>query len=277
MRFGEITNLYYGEGTLPLLPVERKDLIRDIIYEKKTVSISELSNQFGVSLETIRWDIDSLAQEGILTKTYGGAKFRPQVSKRAPASVLRNILSKNKNAMAAVAAQYVKPNDCIFLGYSTTVFALCAQLQNVPLTIVTNSLPVMQFFADSSNVHLECIGGQYLKDFDAFSSYSAIENLRRYSFDKAFLSCQAFNLNRGMCDQNDTICGLQQKVMEFSDQVYLLADHSKINQTAFISYGRFSDITQLITDTPPDKAVQEQLDAIGLPCVAAQTDPAELQ
>ena len=101
--------------------------------------------------------------------------------------------------------------------------------------------------------------------------------MRRYSFDKAFLSCQAFNLNRGMCDQNDTICGLQQKVMETSDQVYLLADHSKLNQTAFISYGRFSDITQLITDTPPDKATQEQLDAIGLSYIAAQADPPELQ
>ena len=255
-----------------LLPVERKDLIRDMIYEKKTVSIAELSGQFGVSLETIRRDIDALAQEGILTKTYGGAKYRPQVSKRAPTRVLRNILSENKNAMAAVAAQYVQQNDCIFLGYSTTVFALCSHLQNIPLTIVTNSLQVMQFFTDSTTVHLESIGGQYLKDFDAFSSYGAIESLRRYSFDKAFLSCQAFNLSRGMCDQNDTICGLQQKVMETSDQVYLLADHSKINQTAFISYGRFSDITRLITDTTPDNATQEQLDAIGLPYTVAQPE-----
>ena len=57
-----------------MLPIERKDIIRDMVYEKKTVSVLELSEYFGVSPETIRRDISALDSEGILTKTYGGAK-----------------------------------------------------------------------------------------------------------------------------------------------------------------------------------------------------------
>lgn len=255
-----------------MLPAERKDIIRNMIYEKRTVSIADLSEHFGVSLETIRRDIDALAQEGIVTKTYGGAKYRAQVSKRAPSNVLRRLLSEEKNAMAQVAAQYIQDNDCIFLGYSTTVLSLCPHIQNKPLTVVTNSLAVMQFFAECPNIHLESIGGRYLKEFDAFSSVSAVEALGRYSFDKAFLSCQALNLKRGICDQNDLLCMLQQKVFEVSDQVYLMVDHSKMNQSAFISYGNFSDITEVITDLQPDKELAEQLKEAGIRYSVAMTD-----
>jgi len=98
-----------------LLPIERKDIIRDMVYEKKTVSVLELSEYFGVSPETIRRDISALDSEGILTKTYGGAKFKTQVSKKIPTKSLLHIMSQRKNAMAYEASKYIQQNDCIFM------------------------------------------------------------------------------------------------------------------------------------------------------------------
>lgn len=256
-----------------MIPIERKDIIRDMVYEKKTVSVLELSEYFGVSPETIRRDISALESEGILTKTYGGAKFKTQVSKKIPTKSLRHIMSQRKNAMAYEASKYIHQDDCIFMGYSTTVLALCSHIPDMPLTIVTNSLPVMQYFADYKSVRLENIGGTYISSYDAFSSFQAIESLERYIFDKAFLSCQAIDFSRGMCDQNDMICGLQQKVLEISNQVYLIADNSKINQRAFLSYGDLSKISELITDAVPPADVQQQLLSLKIPYTVANIPP----
>lgn len=254
-----------------MLPIERKDIIRDMIYEKKTVSVLELAEYFDVSPETIRRDINALDSEGILTKTYGGAKFKMQVSKKIPTRSLRHIMSKRKNAMAYEASKHIQKNDCIFMGYSTTVLALCSHIPDIPLTIVTNSLPVLQFFSEYTSVHLESVGGAYISDYDAFSGFNAIEALNRYSFDKAFMSCQAINFNRGMCDRDDMICGLQQKVLDISNQVYLMADNSKLNQKAFISYGDLSKISELITDAVPSLEVQQQLNALEIPYTVANS------
>ncbi len=252
-----------------MLPIERKDIIRDMVYEKKTVSVLELSEYFGVSPETIRRDINARDSEGILTKTYGGAKFKTQVSKKIPTKSLLHIMPQRKNAMAYEASKYIQQNDCIFMGYSTTVLALCSHIPDMPLTVVTNSLPVIQFFADYKSVRLENVGGTYISSYDAFSSFHAIESLDRYSFDKALLSCQAVDFGRGMCDQNDMICGLQQKVLEVSNQVYLIADNSKINQRAFLSYGDLSRISELITDAVPPVDVQQQLLSLKIPYTVA--------
>lgn len=257
-----------------MLPIERKDIIRDMVYEKKTVSVIELSEYFGVSAETIRRDISALDSEGILTKTYGGAKFKVQVSNKIPTRSLKHIMSNRKNAMAYEASKYIQKNDCIFMGYSTTVLALCSHIPDMPLTIVTNSLPVMQHFAEYTSVRLENIGGTYISEYDAFSNFRAIEALARYSFDKAFMSCQAIDFGRGLCDQNDMICGLQQKVLDISNQIYLIADNSKINQTAFISYGDLTKITRLITDAEPSAEVRQQLSALEIPYTVANISAA---
>ena len=250
-----------------MLPIERKDIIRDMIYEKKTVSVLELSEHFGVSPETIRRDINALENEGILTKTYGGAKFKMQVSNKIPTKSLQRIMSQRKNAMAYEAAKHIHKNDCIFMGYSSTVLALCSHIPDEPLTIVTNSLPVIQFFSDYTQIRLESIGGTYLSNYDAFSNLHSIEFLGKYSFDKAFISSQAVDFTRGLCDQNDLICGMQQKIMEISNQVYLIADNSKIGQRAFISYGDLTKITQLITDKEPSDEICQQLNTLEIPYV----------
>jgi DeoR/GlpR family transcriptional regulator of sugar metabolism len=258
------------EELIILLPIERKDIIRDTIYDRKTVSVIELSAKFNVSTETIRRDLNTLAKEGILTKTYGGAKFHPQVTKKVPANSLKNIMAENKDAMAREAAKYIQQNDCIFLGYSTTVFALCPHIQDIPLTVVTNSLSVLRFFSNSHTIRLESVGGVFIREFDAFSGYHSIENMERYSFDKAFLSCQALNLNKGMCDQNELICGLQEKVLNASNQIYLMADHTKLNQTAYITYGDLSKMDLLITDRDLDGNTKARVEQIGLPYAVAK-------
>ena len=63
-----------------MLAIERQKIISDMLLEKKSVSVAELSEQFEVSFETVRRDLKILEESGIAEKSYGGAVLKERVS-----------------------------------------------------------------------------------------------------------------------------------------------------------------------------------------------------
>ena len=144
-----------------MLALERRNLILEKLQEEKRVVVSELSQLYNVSEETIRRDLDKLEKEGLATKSYGGAVINEDVGIDLPFNIRKNQNVQGKQKMAEIAASMVNDGDHIFLDASTTaVFVAKALKEKERLTVVTNSMEIRleyYFYRRSDEGGISCI------------------------------------------------------------------------------------------------------------------------
>lgn len=258
-----------------MLSIERQREITDILLEKKSASVAELAERFQVSFETIRRDLKALEADGVVEKSYGGAVLKEKVRHKVDFKTLSHIMVDIKRNMASKAIRFIKPNDCIYIDFSTTCGQLVPLLQDIPVNVLTNSLEVMNQLSDKARVSLFSIGGCWDPDNCAFMGSTAISNLSQYHVDKAFISCRALSMEQGISDKTEAEAELRRKIIESSNQVYLLADSSKFGWIAFRKTCDFQKITAVITDEEPDREWKAFFEKNGVACYACSSAAGE--
>ncbi len=231
-----------------MLSMERKEKIKNLILEKRIVKVDDLASAFGVSHETARRDLLALEKSGFVIKSYGGAILNSKVMTSFSTEKKSKLLIKNKEQMCKCAIKYIKENDCIFMDHSSTIMQLCPLISMLNLTVITNSIKVINELSQYSNIRLLSVGGTYDGVSDGFFGNDAIKFLQKHNCDKAFISCDGIKLNRGICDTNEMISELRDAVIENSGETYLLADYTKFNKNKFIMTSSFSRVKKIITD-----------------------------
>ena len=243
-----------------MLPLERKEKIKDALRKNRTVTITALSSLLQVSTETIRRDLASLEGEGFLERTHGGATIHTRVIVTTPNQILRTMYVENKRRIAQEAAKFIHPNDCIFLDNSTTVFEICQFIRYLPLTVVTISLAVINYLSECENIQIISPGGDYNIASNAFEGVETLAFLQTRSFDKAFVSPRSVDIVKGLCDSSRMISEIRKNVIRSSTSTFLLADHTKINRSAFVTTCAITEINCLITDKELDESWKTLLD-----------------
>lgn len=236
-----------------MISAERREQIKTILLKKKSVTVAEIAQLFDVSTETIRRDFEALSAEGFLIKSYGGATLSVRKNIAVSQKIKSGILIETKKRMAKEAAKLVHPNDCIFLDHSTTVFEMCEELAGMPLTVMTNSLAVINYMAEQPNIRLVIPGGNFDITSQAFFGLETVQYLKRHSFDKAFLSCRSMDIKRGLSDAEELIADMRRNIIRSSDFNCLLADHTKWGKSAFVQTCDYDDIHYIITDVGLDE------------------------
>lgn len=233
-----------------MIPAVRREKIKNMILTKKNVSVVDLSQAFSVSEETIRRDLKHLEEEGILTRTHGGAIIENRVASTVDNHILENIFIENKKQIALQAKQFIKSNDCIYLDSSTTSFHICKEILDLKLTVVTNSLSIINLLSDYENINLISIGGSLNSSRKCFGGRSAIQFLNKYYVDKAFISCRSLSLTEGITDSNDDDAAIKETIVSRSNHTFVVADHSKFDRVSFSYICNFDAISHVITDKP---------------------------
>ena len=236
-----------------MLAIERQKIISDMLLEKKSVSVAELSEQFEVSFETVRRDLKILEESGIAEKSYGGAVLKEKVSHKLGFEDLSHIMVDIKHAIAAEAMNHIDEGDSIYIDFSTTCGSMVELLGGTPLNVLTSSLEVMNRLADKEKISMLSTGGSWNAANRAFFGRTALQNLEQFHMDKAFISCCALNMAQGITDRTEMESELRRKVIECSNQVYLLVDNSKFDKVAFVKTCDFENITAVITDADLDE------------------------
>ena len=143
-----------------MLALERRNLILEKLQTERRVVVSELSQLYEVSEETIRRDLDKLEKEGLATKSYGGAVINENVSIDLPFNIRKNQNVGGKQKMAEIVAEMVQDGDHIFLDASTTaVFIAKALKDKERLTVITNSMEILIELSDVSGWNIISTGG----------------------------------------------------------------------------------------------------------------------
>ena len=234
-----------------MLVVTRLNKIKEIVLEEKSVTVSELSELFHVTPETIRRDLKTLEDSGVLKKTYGGAYVEDGVSNEVNFSIKENILVESKRLIAERCREFISNGDTIFLDASTTVSCLCEVIAGMRLTVLTNSLNVINQLSKSKDFTLISIGGNLSTKSMSFVGISAIQNMSNYYVDKAFISCEALSMQSGLTDSTEEQARIRQIAIQRSRKTFLLADHTKFNKSCFQHINGFENIDSIVVDQAP--------------------------
>lgn len=231
-----------------MLPIARKNKIKELITEKKSVTVSELTKLFKVTEETIRRDLKLLEDEGILHRTYGGAYISEGVQNDVDVNIREYIHVEGKRKIASQCLNYIKSGDSIFLDASTTSLVIATMLKDQKITVVTNSIKIVNTLIDNPNIHLVVIGGTLAKSSLSNLGRIAEENMMQYFFDTAFISCRSISMKHGITDANEQQASIRRLAAEHANHVYLIVDYTKFDKTSFIRIGDFDLVDSIVVD-----------------------------
>lgn len=235
-----------------MLALERRNLILEKLQEEKKVVVSELSQQFNVSEETIRRDLEKLEKEGLATKSYGGAVLNESTSIDMPFNVRKkeNVVGKQK--IAELVAEQIHNGDHIILDASSTaVFIAKAIKDKENLTVITNSIEIIIELSDVSDWNIICSGGSLKEGYLALVGPKTAEGFSSFHADKAIFSCKGLDMEKGVTDGNELFSQAKQVMMKSARESILAIDSSKFDRIAFSRLCEANGMNTIITDSKP--------------------------
>ncbi|MFB5663663.1 DeoR/GlpR family DNA-binding transcription regulator [Alteribacillus sp. HJP-4] len=231
-----------------MLVAERYEQILALIDEKGSVRVTELSRKFRVTEETIRRDLDQLEKQNKIKRSHGGAVSVKQGKAETPYFEREITNVEEKRKIARKALQFINENDRIILDASSTAWYMAKELPDIPLIVLTNSIKVSVELSGKQNIKVISTGGILSPRSLSFVGPLAEQSLDSYHVDKVFLSCQGVHTKKGLSDSNEMQAHLKQKIIHASDEVYLLADHTKLGVQSFSRIAGWDQIDVFITD-----------------------------
>ena len=240
------------EKTRKLLSAEREALIcRSLTVGVRT--ISELSSELHVSEATVRRDLETLEQQGVIRRVYGGAELLRKRHTEPLYEEKASLHAPEKARIAEAAVKFCQEGDTIFLDGGSTVLEMARRLPPMrDLTVVTNSLMAAADLMEK-NFHLILVGGEFRSLSRTLVGPLTAKILQSLTISKAFLGTIGLEAERGISTTDPNEAYTKELVMKRSDKVFLLADSSKFGVSSFVFSGNASDIDAVITDAgmPP--------------------------
>ena len=233
-----------------MIAAVRRQQIKDIVFEKKSATVTELARRFDVTDETIRRDLKALEKDGALMRTYGGAFIQTGVDNLVEANIRTGVYVDGKSLIARRCRPFIHNGDIIFLDNSTTDYYIAKEIQDMRLTIVTNNLMIMNLVASVDNLELVAIGGNFSPTEKAFYGNIAIQTLGNYFVDAAFFSPRSLSIENGITDASDQWALVRKTAIEHSNRNYLAVDFSKFDNTSYARICGFEKIDGIITERP---------------------------
>lgn len=251
-----------------MLAVERRNLILEKIHEDKKVIVSELSKEFDVSEETIRRDLEKLADDGHVIKSYGGAVINEKSSIDLPFNVRWKANPRGKQKIAELISQQIEDGDHIILDASTTAVFIAKNIkQKKHLTVITNSIENLLELSDVSGWDIISTGGLLKAGTMSLLGKKAADSIDSYNCDKVFISCKGIDLEKGVTDGNDETGSVKQKMISAASKVYLAVDSTKFGKVAFSKICEMSEIDIIVTDKKPERKWLELFEKKGIDCI----------
>ena len=243
-----------------MLAAERRGRIAEQLQAEARVVVSQLSAQFDVSEETIRRDLERLEKEGLATRTYGGAILAGSDRAAPPYAVRKNTNPEGKMAIARQLAALVRDGDTVMVDESSTAaYAVRAMRPLRDITLITNSLEILQEMGSQESWHIISTGGSLKRDVMALAGPHALRTIASYHVRWAVLSCRGLDGRMGLADSSDEIVQVKRAMMDAADQTVLLADCRKFGRTGFVALGPLELADRLITDREPPEEWKTRL------------------
>lgn len=228
-------------------PRKRQDEIISLLRAvQRELTVEEIASSYRTSPLTIRRDLDALAEQGSIIRTYGGCILSGGLATSYQKRVGQNF--NLKRAIGREAAQLVRSGEVILIDDGSTTFHLASNLETRgPLTVVTNSIAVIPELARFPQIQLEILGGLYNRDTNFLGGSLSERLLEQLYFDAVFVGADAVDQD-GMCFvRTPEVARLTQVMLKRATRRFLLADHTKAGRHGYVKYGALNDFDLWIT------------------------------
>jgi DeoR family glycerol-3-phosphate regulon repressor len=252
----------------------RRTAIVKLVERQGFVTIEGLAQQFDVTPQTIRRDINELAEEGILQRYHGGAALPSSVQNIAYSSRQVLHLEAKKRIASAVAAN-IPDNASLSINIGTTNEEIAKTLmEHSGLSVITNNLNVANLMAAKEDFQVIVAGGVVRARDRGIVGEATIDSISQFRVDIAVIGISAIDLDGTLLDFDYREVKVAQTIIRHARRVFLAADHSKVGRSAMARLGDMADIDTFFTDQEPPEELISALDAAGARLVVADTDVA---
>lgn len=227
----------------------RRQDITEVVMAEGSLRIEDLVDRFSISLMTAHRDLDDLVDRGVLRKSRGLVSAAPTSLVEAADAYRKVRQSDEKTAIARAAMDFVEPGHAIFMDDSTSVMQMAPLLADkTPLTVITNSLLLMNDLRAARDITLLGLGGQFHAWCNAFMGRMTSAEIGRLRADTLFLSMAAITDDVAF-HQSPEMVDTKRAMFDAARQRILLADHSKFTRRALYAMRPLVDFDAIITDT----------------------------
>ena len=238
---------------------ERQKKIAEMLKDKGAVLTAELVKLFGVSIETVRRDLLAMEAAGMLTRVHGGAVENGGMTPRLTLSERTKEHESQKKALADTAAAYISEGDVVGIDQGSTAIALAFAIKRrfTRLTVITHSLDVFNILAGHREIQVILIGGYYMAEENALYGKPALSMLSQMRVGKAFIFPSGISVTDGIFDFQNELCQMQSALIGSADEVYILADSTKLERRALLKISDMNTAYKYITDSSVSEEIKK--------------------
>lgn len=240
----------------------RQTKLLDIVNREQKISVTELAHRLGVSEVTIRKDLTSLEQKGLLHREHGFAVMS------ATDDVLHQLSFnyERKQRIAVMAAKTIKSGETVMLGDGACCTLLAEEivLHKSDVTIITNSAFLASFVRKYPNAHVILLGGEYQNDAQVLVGPLIKDYAARFSVDKLFVSPDGFN-EKGFMVADLMRSEAIRAIAENAGNVIVLAEGATLNRKSHVLAFSLEEVACVYTDDLAEREVLTLLEEHEVP------------
>jgi len=243
---------------------QRQQEILSLVQQQGFVSIETLAQNFSVTSQTIRRDINSLCDQQLLTRYHGGAGLSSSVENVEYAT--RQVMNlEAKQQIAKMTADHIPDRASVFINIGTTTEEIAkALLNHTELRIITNNLNVAAILRSNPSFEIIIAGGVVRQRDGGITGEATIDFIRQFKVDFGIIGISSIDTDGTLLDFDYHEVRVAQAIIENSRQIFLAADHSKFERCAMVRLGSISQIDALFTDRQPPEHIVDILAEKGI-------------
>jgi DeoR family transcriptional regulator, glycerol-3-phosphate regulon repressor len=241
-----------------------------LVRSHGTMSIEQLAESLGVTLQTVRRDVTALAQAQLLQRYHGGVRVPSSTTENVAYQQRQTINAEGKLRLAKAVAQAIPGNCSLFINLGTTTEAVARELmQHQGLRVITNNLNVARILSANPACEVIVTGGVMRPHDQGIVGEATVDFIRQFRVDIGLIGISGIEQDGSLRDFDLREVKVAQALIAHSREVWLAADSTKFNRPAMVELARLEQIDRLFTDAlPPEPFVQLMQDA-GVDCVVA--------
>ncbi len=248
---------------------ERKHRIEEHLQRVEFASLEELSQHVGASVSTVRRDLTTLEAGGSLKRTHGGARILNPRTDEFIFSTRDAHQIAEKEAIGRACAALIQPNQSVIIDAGTTCYHVARHLEDKPLQIITNSLPVANLFAAATRVELISSGGVIYPRLGVLVGPLAVETFsKKIHADVAVMSGGGITLE-GVTNSHGLLIDIQLAMIRAAHKVIFCLDHTKFCRQSVLPLCGLDNVDTIVTDDQAPRDLVEQLRAREIEVVIA--------
>ncbi|HTX89656.1 MAG TPA: DeoR/GlpR family DNA-binding transcription regulator [Anaerolineales bacterium] len=234
---------------------DRQNQILQLIENQQRLSVADICEQFAVSEATARRDLEVLAGQGKIQRVHGGAIALTQAPPEQPILQRQDEQAQEKVRIGQAAAALVGDGETVFLGSGTTVLEAARALRDRRnLTVITNSMPVVNALAGTDGMTIVCLGGMLRDSELSFIGHITEQALAEVRADKVIIGTRAISLEHGLTHEYLPETMTDRAILKSGREIIVVADHTKFGRAATVLLAPLERIQTIVTDkeTPRD-------------------------